>query len=48
VAATRELITRFAKRPSGGITEGCHDEGYWLRVAPGEVDEIARVLGKGS
>ena len=42
--ATRELIRRLPVPPSGGISEGCHDPGYWLRAAPGQVDVLAGAL----
>jgi enterochelin esterase-like enzyme len=44
VDATRALIERLPEPPSGGISEGCHDPGYWLRVAPGQVDFLGRAL----
>lgn len=44
VEATREFIRRLPEPPTGGIAEGCHDPGYWLRVAPGQVDVLGTAL----
>ena len=44
VEAARTLIELLPRRPSGGISDGCHDAGYWFRVAPAQVDFLGRLL----
>lgn len=34
VNATREFIRRLPTPPKGAITEGCHNDDYWLRAVP--------------
>ena len=34
------------KPPAGGFSPGGHNDAYWTRVAPGEIDWIADGLGR--
>lgn len=41
-SATSLFASRLPAAPDGGIDAGCHDTGYWHRVAPDQVDFLGR------
>jgi hypothetical protein len=43
-AAARSFVETLPQSPQGGFEPGGHNDGYWLRVAPPEVDFIGGVL----
>ena len=49
--AARDFAGRYEEtcgRPvAGGFPEGCHDSGYWRRVAAGEIDFLLRAMAGG-
>jgi len=40
----REFVAALPGHVTGGFTTGAHNAGYWRRVAPGQVDFLARAL----
>jgi enterochelin esterase-like enzyme len=40
-----QFIAALPSQPSGGITNGFHDDAYWMRMAPAEIAFIAQRLG---
>lgn len=48
--AVRDFAARCAERTgrpvAGDFSDGCHDPGYWRRVAPGELRFVARALNE--
>jgi enterochelin esterase-like enzyme len=45
-AADKAFAAALPKRPAGGFSPGGHNDAYWTRVAPGEIDWIADKLGR--
>ncbi len=39
---------RAGEPPAGGFEPGDHNDAYWRRVAPAEVDCVGRVFGGAS
>ncbi|MEW6581229.1 MAG: alpha/beta hydrolase-fold protein [Actinomycetota bacterium] len=44
--AARRLVDALPGRPSASFDTGCHDVGFWRRIAPAQVDFLSRALSR--